>query len=309
MSNPVHYSDLDKQIDHLKQCKPLSEAEVKQLCERAREILMEESNVQAVRCPVTVCGDVHGQFHDLIELFQIGGALPDTNYLFMGDYVDRGYYSVETVTLLVALKVRYSDRITILRGNHESRQITQVYGFYDECLRKYGTANVWKYFTDLFDYLPLTALIEKQIFCLHGGLSPSIDTLDHIRSLDRVQEVPHEGPMCDLLWSDPDDRSGWGISPRGAGYTFGQDISEQFNHNNGLTLVARAHQLVMEGYNWCHERSVVTIFSAPNYCYRCGNQAAIMEIDENMKSNFLQFDPAPRRGEPHVTRRTPDYFL
>lgn len=113
--------------------------------------------------------------------------------------------------------------------------------------------------------------------------------------------MPHEGPMCDLLWSDPDDRCGWGISPRGAGYTFGQDISEAFNHNNGLTLVARAHQLVMEGYNWSQERNVVTIFSgyithfntlpiimltpvpAPNYCYRCGNQAAIMEIDEHLK--------------------------
>lgn len=183
--------------------------------------------------------------------------------------------------------MRYRERITILRGNHESRQITQVYGFYDECLRKYGNANVWKFFTDLFDYLPLTALVDGQIFCLHGGLSPSIDTLDHIRALDRLQEVPHEvtnftfilflrslylpflrfilftflqlmndcvtifqGPMCDLLWSDPDDRGGWGISPRGAGYTFGQDISETFNHTNGLTLVSRAHQLVMEGYNW-----------------------------------------------------------
>uniref|UniRef100_A0A8C9EZ03 Serine/threonine-protein phosphatase n=1 Tax=Pavo cristatus TaxID=9049 RepID=A0A8C9EZ03_PAVCR len=239
-----------------------------------------------VRCPVTVCGDVHGQFHDLMELFRIGGKSPDTNYLFMGDYVDRGYYSVETVTLLVALKVRYRERITILRGNHESRQITQVYGFYDECLRKYGNANVWKYFTDLFDYLPLTALVDGQIFCLHGGLSPSIDTLDHIRALDRLQEVPHEGPMCDLLWSDPDDRGGWGISPRGAGYTFGQDISETFNHANGLTLVSRAHQLVMEGYNWCHDRNVVTIFSAPNYCYRCGNQAAIMELDDTLKYSF-----------------------
>jgi len=270
---------------------------------------MKEQNVQPVKCPVTVCGDIHGQFHDLTELFRIGGKLPDTNYLFMGDYVDRGYYSVETVSLLVALKVRYKERITILRGNHESRQITQVYGFYDECLRKYGNANVWKHFTDLFDYFPLTALIEKQIFCLHGGLSPSIDSLHNIMDQDRVQEVPHEGPMCDLLWSDPDDRCGWGISPRGAGYTFGQDISEQFNHNNGLTLIARAHQLVMEGYNWGHEKNVVTIFSAPNYCYRCGNQAAIMEIDEHLEYTFLQFDPAPRRGEPHVTRRTPDYFL
>ena len=124
--------------------------------------------------------------------------------------------------------MRYRERITILRGNHESRQITQVYGFYDECLRKYGNANVWKYFTDLFDYLPLTALVDGQIFCLHGGLSPSIDTLDHIRALDRLQEVPHEGPMCDLLWSDPDDRGGWGISPRGAGYTFGQVILQYF---------------------------------------------------------------------------------
>lgn len=132
--------------------------------------------------------------------------------------------------------------------------------------------------------------------------------------------------MCDLLWSDPDDRSGWGISPRGAGYTFGQDISEQFNHNNGLSLVARAHQLVMEGYNWCQDHNVVTIFSAPNYCYRCGNQAAVMEIDEKMQQHLcvppcaqlarvsyahrsIQFDPAPRKGEPHVTRRTPDYFL
>jgi serine/threonine-protein phosphatase 2A catalytic subunit len=256
-----------------------------------------------------VCGDIHGQFNDLLELFRIGGNCPDTNYLFMGDYVDRGYHSVETVTLLVALKIRYRDRITILRGNHESRQITQVYGFYDECLRKYGNANVWKHFTDLFDYLPLTAIVENQIFALHGGLSPTLDSLDHIRSLDRVQEVPHEGPMCDLLWSDPDDRCGWGISPRGAGYTFGQDISEQFNHANGLSLVSRAHQLVMEGYNWCHEQNVVTIFSAPNYCYRCGNMAAIMEVGEGMTKEFSQFDPAPRKGEPEVTRRTPDYFL
>ncbi|KCV69413.1 serine/threonine-protein phosphatase 2A catalytic subunit alpha isoform [Fonticula alba] len=303
------FTDVDRWIDQLSRCEKLSESDIRKLVEMAREVLSKEENVQQVNCPVTVCGDIHGQFHDLQELFRIGGELPNTNYLFMGDYVDRGYYSVETVTLLVALKLRYRHRITILRGNHESRQITQVYGFYDECLRKYGNANVWKMFTDLFDYLPLTALIENQIFCLHGGLSPSVDTLDHIRLVNRVIEVPHEGAMCDLLWSDPDDRLGWGISPRGAGYTFGQDVSEQFNHNNGLTLIARAHQLVMEGYNWCHERKVVTIFSAPNYCYRCNNQAAIMEIDEHLKYTFLQFDPAPRRGEPHVSRKTPDYFL
>lgn len=243
--NASDMGNLDSFIEQLMTCKPLKESEVKFICEKAKEIFQKESNVQSVRAPVTVCGDIHGQFHDLMELFKIGGKAPDTNYLFMGDYVDRGYYSVETVTLLVTLKVRYPTRIYLTRGNHESRQITQVYGFYDECMRKYGNSNVWKYFTDLFDYLPLTALVDNQIFCLHGGLSPSIETLDNIRMLDRLQEVPHEGPMCDLLWSDPEDRYGWGISPRGAGYIFGHDISEQFNHTNRLTMIARAHQLVM----------------------------------------------------------------
>jgi serine/threonine-protein phosphatase 2A catalytic subunit len=309
----MNFSDikyLDSQIDQLLLCKPLPEDNIKALCDKAKEILVNESNVQPVRTPVTICGDIHGQFYDLKELFKIGGELPDNNYLFMGDYVDRGYYSVETVTLLVTLKVRYPSRITILRGNHESKQITQVYGFYDECLRKYGNANVWQYFTSLFDYLPLTAVVEGNIFCLHGGLSPSIDTLDQIKQLDRIMEVPHEGPICDLLWSDPDDRCGWGISPRGAGYSFGQDISEQFNHSNDLKLIARAHQLVMNGYNWSHDRNIITVFSAPNYCYRCGNEAAIMEVDEFMKYTFLQFNPAPKQNElGNINRRTPDYFL
>lgn len=302
--------DLEAWLSKLSQGTPLSEPEVKSLCDLARETLLQESNVQPVKAPVTVCGDIHGQYHDLMELFRIGGSPPDTNYLFTGDYVDRGYYSVESVSLLVCWKVRYPDRVHVLRGNHESRQITQVYGFYDECVRKYGSANVWKMFTDLFDYFPLTALVEHSVFCLHGGLSPSIDTLDHVRQLDRVQEVPHEGPMCDLLWSDPDDRSGWGISPRGAGFTFGADVSSQFNERNNLNFVSRAHQLVMDGYNWSHNQAVVTIFSAPNYCYRCGNQAAIMEIDEHLDKTFLQFDPAPRRGEPsQIGAKTPEYFL
>jgi serine/threonine-protein phosphatase 2A catalytic subunit len=172
---------LDKQIQTIMSCTPLPEAEVILLAEKAKEILINESNVKKMRAPVTICGDIHGQFHDLIELFRIGGSLPDQNYLFMGDYVDRGYYSVETVTLLVALKTRYPERLTILRGNHETRTVTQVYGFYDECMRKYGNANVWKVFTELFDYFPLTAVVEDKIFCLHGGLSPSIDSLDQIR--------------------------------------------------------------------------------------------------------------------------------
>jgi serine/threonine-protein phosphatase 2A catalytic subunit len=164
------YTELDCWLEKLYSCKPLSEYEVKLLCDKTKEIFATESNVQPVRAPVTICGDIHGQIHDLIELFRIGGHCPENNYLFMGDYVDRGYYSVETVSLLLCLKLRYPERIHLLRGNHESRQITQVYGFYDECVRKYGTSNVWKLFTDLFDFLPLTAVVENQIFCLHGVL-------------------------------------------------------------------------------------------------------------------------------------------
>ena len=177
----------------------------------------------------------------MMELFKVGGECPRTNYLFMGDFVDRGFYSVETFLLLLTLKVRYPDKITLIRGNHESRQITQAYGFYDECLRKYGSVNVWRHCTEVFDCLPLAALVDESVLCLHGGLSPNIDTLDQIKTIDRKQEVPHEGPMCDLMWSDPDETNGWSLSPRGAGYLFGKDRVEIFNSRNNISLIARAH--------------------------------------------------------------------
>mmetsp|Transcript_17534 Transcript_17534/g.44305 ORF Transcript_17534/g.44305 Transcript_17534/m.44305 type:complete len:324 (+) Transcript_17534:621-1592(+) len=291
----------------------LPEAQVCKLCEMAKEILQKEDNVKAVQAPVTVVGDVHGQFFDLLELFEIGGKPPCYNYLFLGDYVDRGYYSLDCVLLLVALKVRYPDRISLTRGNHECRQITQVYGFYDECLRVHGSANVWMHFTDLFDFLPLAALVDNCIFTPHGGLSPSLDRIEHVQKLDRFVEIPHEGPICDLMWSDPDDRYGWGISPRGAGYTFGQDITETYNHENGVQFIVRAHQLIMEGFQWQHGDGVLTLFSAPNYCYRCGNQAAIMQLDENLNKSILQFDPAPKHTHGTETKpkvkSLPDYFL
>ena len=302
--------DLDKQIEKCSDVVLLTEPEIKILVSKAKEVLSKEDNVQAVSAPVTICGDVHGQFHDLLELFEVGGKCPDTNYLFMGDYVDRGYHSIETLCLLLLLKIRYPTRIYLTRGNHESTEITQLYGFYDECVQKFGNANVWKMFTDLFNYLPISAIVENKIFCLHGGLSPDIETIDEIRRLDRRRDVPSSGAMCDLLWSDPEERLGWGVSPRGAGYIFGSDISKQFTQRNNLMMVNRAHQLVMKGYNWSHEKLVCTLFSAPNYCYRCGNQAGIMEVDENLKYNIQQFDPNPiKRGKLEISKRAPDYFL
>lgn len=303
-------TDLDKHIQMLSGCQIIKESEVKQLCVKARELLIDEGNVQKVSAPCTIVGDIHGQFYDLKELFRVGGNIPDTNYVFMGDFVDRGFYSVETFLLLLCLKVRYPDRVVLTRGNHESRQITQVYGFYDECLRKYGSVNVWRYCTEVFDYLPLAALVAEKVFCVHAGLSPSINTLDQIRTIDRKQEVPHDGAMCDLLWSDPEDIDGWGLSPRGAGYLFGADVVSQFNSTNKLDLIARSHQLVMEGYKSMFSDALVTVWSAPNYCYQCGNVASILELDEHLNKNFKIFEAAPEgeRGVP-ARKQAPEYFL
>jgi serine/threonine-protein phosphatase 4 catalytic subunit len=207
--------------------------------------------------------------------------------------------------------VRYPDRITLIRGNHESRQITQIYGFYDECIRKYGSTNVWRYCCELFDYLSLAAIIDDRVFAVHGGLSPLVSTVDQIRLIDRKQEVPHEGPMCDMLWSDPDEMTGWGLSPRGAGYLFGGDVVDQFLTTNQLTMIARAHQLVMEGYKTMFDGKLVTVWSAPNYCYRCGNVASIMQLDTQLAPSFQLFDAAVRQGDAMFPskRVLPDYFL
>merc|ERR1712086_1226457 len=256
----VRASDLDGLIKSLSTDPQnlLSEPDVVRLCEAAIQCLKVEDNVVPVSAPLTVVGDIHGQYYDLIEIFAIGGSCPDTNYLFLGDYVDRGYHSVECVTLLVLLKARFPGRIHILRGNHESRQITQVYGFYDEVLRKYGNANVWLEFTKLFDYLPLAGIIEGRVFTPHGGLSPSVQTIAEINEIDTI---------------------------------------------------IRAHQLVMEGFQWHHNDTVLTIFSAPNYCYRCGNQAGVLEYNEKMTSRITQFDPAPNHAYKPPEERMPDYFL
>jgi len=303
-------SKLQHYLNTLLKCQIIKESEVKDLCKIAKELLVNEDNVAKMPTPCTIVGDIHGQFYDLIELFRVGGDIPDTNYVMMGDYVDRGYHSVESFLLLLVLKVRFPKRLCLVRGNHESRQITQVYGFYDECLRKYGSVNVWRYCTEVFDHLPLAGLVEERILCVHAGLSPSINTIDQLKTIDRKMEVPHEGPMCDLMWSDPEDIEGWGLSPRGAGYLFGGDVVHQFNAANHLELITRSHQLVMEGYKAMFGDTFVTVWSAPNYCYRCGNVASILELDEAVNKNFKIFEAAPdeaREGNPRAAAS--EYFL
>lgn len=300
--------DVDAAIEKALDCQHLDPCTTKALCERLKLVLIRECNVKTVPTPVTVVGDVHGQVYDLLELFRIGGHVPHTNYLFLGDYVDRGPFSVETITILACLKLRHPDRITLLRGNHESRQITQVYGFYAECCRKFGNSDVWQYYTELFDYLPIAASVGGSVLAVHGGLSPSIHHLDQIRILDRFAEIPHDGPLADLMWSDPDpEKTGFVISPRGAGYVFGPDVAWKFLHLNGLGHLVRAHQLCMCGYQVLFDDSLSTVWSAPNYCYRFGNTASILEISEDTSRFFNVFGPAPEsdRQRPNADTAAP----
>ncbi|KAJ6248453.1 serine/threonine-protein phosphatase pp2a-related [Anaeramoeba flamelloides] len=291
---------LEAQITEIMQFELLNETELIQLCEKAKEIFMKEKNVINIESPLTVVGDLHGQFDDLLQIFNEEGFLPDNKYLFLGDYIDRGSYSIETISLLIALKVRYPDRITILRGNHESKQTSRFYGFYDECQKKYGNINVWNLFTDLFDSFPLSAIINNKIFAIHGGLSPDISKIDQIQKIYRFIDIPFTGPLCDLVWSDPDQRTGFNENSRGAGFTFGPNITERFLKTNKLNLIVRAHQLFQRGYNITHSEKCITIFSAPNYCGSVFNLASIMKIELQLETEIVQFkenkgkNPKPR---------------
>jgi serine/threonine-protein phosphatase PP1 catalytic subunit len=188
-------------------------------------------------------GDIHGQYQDLLRLFEYGGYPPAANYLFLGDYVDRGKQSLETICLLLAYKIRYPDRVYLLRGNHEDAKINRIYGFYDECKRRFNV-RLWKIFTDCFNCLPVAALIDEKILCMHGGLSPELQNLDQIREVTRPTEIPDSGLLCDLLWSDPDPNAeGWADSDRGVSCTFGSDVVADFLDKNDLDLICRGHQV------------------------------------------------------------------
>jgi serine/threonine-protein phosphatase PP1 catalytic subunit len=184
----------------------LAEHEIKLLCQRARPILLQQPMLLELEAPLKICGDVHGQYTDLLRLLEYGGFPPETNYLFLGDYVDRGKQSLETICLLLAYKIQYPENFFILRGNHESAGINRIYGFYDECKRRYSI-KLWKTFSDVFNCLPVSALVDEKILCMHGGLSPELQSLQQIADLQRPCDVPNVGLMCDLLWSDPDPKT------------------------------------------------------------------------------------------------------
>lgn len=286
--------DIDAIIDRLLEVrgsKPgravqLSEAEIRELCYRSREIFISQPILLELEAPIKICGDVHGQYYDLLRLFEYGGFPPDANYLFLGDYIDRGKQSLETVCLLLAYKIKYPENFFLLRGNHECASINRIYGFYDECKRRHGI-KLWKIFTDCFNCLPIAALVDDKILCMHGGLSPELNKILTINNIVRPTDVPDTGLLCDLLWSDPDKEvTDWGDNDRGVSFTFGEDIVRKFNNKNEIDLICRAHQVVEDGYEFFCNRQLVTLFSAPNYCGEFDNSGAMMSIDETLMCSF-----------------------
>jgi len=298
--------NIPKLRDHLRQEGRLTESCCKRIIREGSALLKSESTLLSVESPITICGDIHGQFYDLLKLFEVGGDPSKTKYLFMGDYVDRGYFSIECVLLLWALKKTYPNGIYLLRGNHECRHLTEYFTFKQECQIKYSN-EIWEVCMEAFDSLPLAALLNGQFLCVHGGLSPEIRTLDDIKNLDRFKEPPPFGPMCDLLWSDPFDDYGKENTTverfsqnhvRGCSYFFSFAAVCEFLQTNALLSVIRAHEAQDAGYKMYRRASstgfpsLITIFSAPNYLDVYNNKAAILKY-ENQVMNIRQFNASP----------------
>jgi serine/threonine-protein phosphatase PP1 catalytic subunit len=222
------------------------------------------------------------------------------DYLFLGDYVDRGHNSIEVFTFLLALKIKYPAHIWLLRGNHETQNISKLYGFYDECVERYRS-ELWDRFTDVFMWLPIAAIVGGRMFCVHGGLSPDLQDLTQISKLARPLEIPSRGLLSDLLWSDPDlVQVGWGKSTRGTSFTYGETVVEEFMLKNDFDLICRAHQIVPGGYDFPFEpnQKVVTIFSAPGLYEEHGMvKGAMLKVDEELHCSFSVIEAPPTNGK------------
>ena len=261
------------------------------LCEEVTKIFMNQPVCLNLEAPVNVCGDIHGQYSDLIRLFEAGGYPPEVNYLFLGDYVDRGEQSIETICLLFCFKIKCTQTFFLLRGNHECASLNREYGFYDECKRRYNV-KLWKKFVDVFNCMPYTAIVEDKMIFMHGGLSPSLKSLAQLNEIIRPTDVPDEGLLCDLVWSDPESNlKGWEINNRGVSYTFNEKIVDNFLTIHNLEVLVRAHQVVEKGYEFFNGRKCVTIFSAPNYCGEFDNAGAMMTISSDLVCGFKVFKP------------------
>lgn len=288
-----------KMMDDFKNQKCLHKRYAFQIVLQTREMLRALPSLVDIDIPdgkhFTVCGDVHGQFYDLLNIFELNGLPSEENpYLFNGDFVDRGSFSVEVILTLFAFKCMCPSAIYLSRGNHESKSMNKIYGFEGEVRSKLSETFV-ELFAEVFCFLPLAHVLNQKVFVVHGGLF-SVDgvKLSDIKTIDRFCEPPEEGLMCELLWSDPQPLPGRGPSKRGVGLSFGADVTKRFLQDNSLDLVVRSHEVKDEGYEIEHDGKLITVFSAPNYCDQMGNKGAFIRFEApTLKPNIVTFAAVP----------------
>ena len=292
----ISQNEKNKIIKTITDSNVLTIDELKFLCSKSLEIFMEEPVFLELNAPIIICGDTHGQFRDLLRLFDFGGSPSKKTYLFLGDYVDRGKFSIETISLLLAYKIKYPKNIYLLRGNHESEMINRTYGFFDECKRRYNI-RIWKTFSDCFNWLPISALVNEKILCMHGGLSPELVNIKCLKEIVRPTEVPDKGLLTDLLWSDPEKGvEDWAPNQRGISVLFNEGIINKTIEDLDIDLICRAHQVVENGYEFFAQRRLVTVFSAPNYCGQFDNAGAFMVVNKDLMCGFKVLVPEIKEG-------------
>ncbi|XP_049812956.1 serine/threonine-protein phosphatase 5 [Schistocerca nitens] len=264
-----------------------------------KQLFMKQPSLVDINIPdgkkFTVCGDIHGQYYDLMNIFELNGIPSEENpYLFNGDFVDRGSFSVECIFTLFGFKLLYPNHFFMARGNHESRVMNEMYGFEGEVKAKY-TAQMAELFTEVYNWLPLCHCLNNRVLVMHGGLfSDDSVTLEDLRKIDRNRQPPEEGLMCELLWSDPQPQPGREPSKRGVGIQFGPDVTKKFLDLNGLDYIIRSHEVKNEGFEIAHDGHCITVFSAPNYCDSMGNKGAFITLNgRDMKPKFTSYEAVP----------------
>lgn len=300
IGNEMTQEFIDDMIERFKNGKKIHRKYVFQIIKAVRDIVYAEPTMVEIGVEegnkLTVCGDTHGQFFDLLEIFRRNGYPSDKHaYLFNGDFVDRGSWSTEIALVLYAYKWLRPNGIFLNRGNHETDDMNKAYGFEGECKAKYNE-RVFKVFSESFSALPLATLIGEKYLVLHGGLfSDDSISLDDIRKLNRhnQRQPGQQGLMMEMLWTDPQTAPGRGPSKRGVGLQFGPDITKRFCEKNGLEAIIRSHEVRMEGYEVEHDGRCITVFSAPKYCDTTENKGAYINLGPELKLNYQVFEAVP----------------
>ena len=262
------------------------------LCHSTIDILQLQPTLLILNSPIYVIGDIHGNIFDLIRIFNIAHPPPVSRFLFLGDYVDRGQFSVEVLALLFSLQVAYPEHVYLLRGNHEFECVNTFYGFKDECSKQYEEKNVYNEFNEVFNYMPIAAIINKEVFCVHGGLSPQLTSMDQISNLARPFKSYELEFVADLVWSDPSDENEFYIrSNRGSGVTFGKSAVHEFLDCFNLKAIIRAHQCIQSGIGRFDGHNVYTVFSCSNYAEACQNRCGIVFINTEKKIQAFSLPP------------------